>query len=381
MKRIIIALVLIVNAISLLGQSRTEIYDYFMVPKEFEYNYTDANGYTSPRKFTVKSVILNFKNDELTGFTLKSDGKAQASFNVYKFINNTPKGKQFWVDDSMRYFVTIVNLSEVEDGLAIVFTSNINGYPIFSAHFKKRLTAEEKKLREEQERARIAKEKADSIAAVEKYKADSIAAVGRIKEYVVKIDSSNIKTTVRDYEYKNYKKNARALRRELWRINQSNLPIFSSYIENSHDVTLSIDSVATDVVRIDDPIKYTGAKYVFDGTTYTVQDGGFICETKIKSKLFAGYSDGIIMQWKKGLVTYTGADTSEEIVKSQIPPIISSELEKLVNTNGKYRVEYVFVDDIILSLTIAKGKKVIYLQNYDDNGHLQKSGTLLTDPE
>lgn len=377
MKRIIIALALIVNAISLLGQSRTEIYDYFMVPKEFEYNYTDANGYTSPRKFTVKSVMLNFKNDELTGFTLKSDGKAQASFKVYKWVNNTPQMKYFFIDEN--FAVSIVDWTAIEDGLSITF--RYNGYATFGAYFKKRLTAEEKKLREEQERARKAKEKADSIAAVEKYKADSIAAVGRIKEYVVKIDSSNIKTAVRDYEYKNYKKNARALRLALWRMNQSNLPVFSSYIENSHDVTLSIDSAATEVVRIDESIKYSGNKYVFDGTTYTVQDGGFICETKIKSRLFAGYSDGIIMQWKKGLVTYIGADTSEEIDKSQIPPIISSELEKLVNTNGKYRVEYVFVDDIILSLTITKGKKVIYLQNYDDNGHLQKSGTLLTDPE
>lgn len=377
MKRIIIALALIVNAISLLGQSRTEIYDYFMVPKEFEYNYTDANGYTSPRKFTVKSVILNFKNDELTGFTLKSDGKAQASFKVYKWVNNTPQMKYFFIDEN--FAVSIVDWTAIEDGLSITF--RYNGYATFGAYFKKRLTAEEKKLREEQERARIAKEKADSIAAVEKYKADSIAAVGRIKEYIEKIDSSNIKTAVRDYEYKNYKKNARALRLALWRMNQSNLPVFSSYIENIHDVTLSIDSVAIEVVRIDEPVKYSGAKYVFDGTTYAVQDGGFICEAKIKSRLFAGYSDGIIMQWKKGLVTYIGADTSEEIDKSQIPLIISSELEKLVNTNGKYRVEYVFVDNIILSLTITKGKKVIYLQNYDDNGHLQKSGTLLTDPK
>lgn len=152
MRKMILTLVLIVNAISLFGQSRTEIYDYFMVPKEFVYNYTDEDGYTSTRRFTVKSAILNFKNDELVGFTLKSDGKAQASFNVYKFINNTPKGMQFWVDDSMQYFVTIVNHSEVEDGLAIIFTSNVNGSPIFGAHFKKRLTAEEKQLREEQER-------------------------------------------------------------------------------------------------------------------------------------------------------------------------------------------------------------------------------------
>lgn len=154
MRKMIITLVLIVNAISLFGQSRTEIYDYFMVPKEFVYNYTDEDGYTSTRRFTVKSAILNFKNDELVGFTLKSDGKAQASFNVYKFINNTPKGMQFWVDDSMQYFVTIVNHSEVEDGLAIIFTSNVNGSPIFGAHFKKRLTAEEKRIREEQERER-----------------------------------------------------------------------------------------------------------------------------------------------------------------------------------------------------------------------------------
>ena len=52
MRKMIITLVLIVNAISLFGQSRTEIYDYFMVPKEFEYNYTDEDGYTSTRRFS-----------------------------------------------------------------------------------------------------------------------------------------------------------------------------------------------------------------------------------------------------------------------------------------------------------------------------------------
>ena len=51
MKKVIVALLLAVNATSLLGQSRTEIYDYFMVPKEFEYNYTDEDGYTSTRRF------------------------------------------------------------------------------------------------------------------------------------------------------------------------------------------------------------------------------------------------------------------------------------------------------------------------------------------
>lgn len=288
---------------------------------------------------------------------------------------NSPRTK------STRWFTTVTGVAT--NFMIINIKTNEIYYSLDKNKLKELQIKQEReqqvKLAQERERQRQLEEL--EKAKLAKARADSIAAVGRIKEYIEKIDSSNIKTAVRDYEYKNYKKNARALRLALWRMNQSNLPVFSSYIENSHDVTLSIDSVAIEVVRIDEPVKYSGAKYVFDGTTYAVQDGGFICEAKIKSRLFAGYSDGIIMQWKKGLVTYIGADTSEEIDKSQIPLIISSELEKLVNTNGKYRVEYVFVDNIILSLTITKGKKVIYLQNYDDNGHLQKSGTLLTDPK
>ena len=392
MKKVIVALLLAVNATSLLGQSRTEIYDYFMVPKEFEYNYTDEDGYTSTRRFTVKSATLNFKNDELVGFTLKSNGKAQASFNVYKFINNTPKGMQFWVDDSMQYFVTIVNLSEVEDGLAIVFTSNVNGRPIFGAHFKKRLTAEEKRIREEQERARIAKEKADSIAAVEKAKADSLTAIDRIKKSVEKIDSNSIRVSVKNYAEEYYRKNTTSLRLSLTFKNRNSLPIFSSYIEKEHKIFLYIDEDGTQILKIDDksfPMWNFGVfknakEYGFDGIAYKVYDDGFVCETEATSRLYAGYSNGIIMQEKKGNVTYkgvTGDYADKEINNEEIPSLVASKLQELIKTDGKYRVEYVFAEDRILLLSITKGKKLIYRQTYDNGGHLQKSGTLLTNPK
>ena len=392
MKKVIVALLLAVNATSLLGQSRTEIYDYFMVPKEFEYNYTDEDGYTSTRRFTVKSATLNFKNDELVGFTLKSNGKAQASFNVYKFINNTPKGMQFWVDDSMQYFVTIVNLSEVEDGLAIVFTSNVNGRPIFGAHFKKRLTAEEKRIREEQERARIAKEKADSIAAVEKAKADSLTAIDRIKKSVEKIDSNSIRVSVKNYAEEYYRKNTTSLRLSLTFKNRNSLPIFSSYIEKEHKIFLYIDEDGTQILKIDDksfPMWNFGVfknakEYGFYGIAYKVYDDGFVCETEATSRLYAGYSNGIIMQEKKGNVTYkgvTGDYADKEINNEEIPSLVASKLQELIKTDGKYRVEYVFAEDRILLLSITKGKKLIYRQTYDNGGHLQKSGTLLTNPK
>ena len=392
MKKVIVALLLAVNAISLFGQSRTEIYDYFMVPKEFMYNYTDEDGYTSTRRFTVKSAILNFKNDELVGFTLKSDGKAQASFNVYKFINNTPKGMQFWVDDSMQYFVTIVNHSEIEDGLAIIFTSNVNGSPIFGAHFKKRLTAEEKQLREEQERARIAKEKADSIAAVEKAKADSLTAIGRIKESVEKIDSNSIRVSVKNYAEEYYRKNTTSLRLSLTFKNRNSLPIFSSYIEKEHKIFLYIDEDGTQILKIDDksfPMWDSGVfknakEYGFDGIAYKVYDNGFAYATEATSRLYAGYSNGIMMQKKKGNVTYKGVTSNyvdKEINKEEIPSLVASKLQELIKTDGKYRVEYVFAEDRILLLSIIKGKKLIYRQNYDDGGHLQTTGTLLANPK
>ena len=377
MKKVIVALLLAVNATSLLGQSRTEIYDYFMVPKEFEYNYTDEDGYTSTRRFTVKSASLNFKNDELVGFTLKSDGKAQASFKVYKWINNTSQIKSFFIDKN--FTVSIVDWTAIEDGLSITF--RYNGYATFGAYFKKRLTAEEKRIREEQERARIAKEKADSIAAVEKAKADSLTAIGRIKESVEKIDSNSIRVSVKNYAEEYYRKNTTSLRLSLTFKNRNSLPIFSSYIEKEHKIFLYIDEGGTQILKIDDksfPMWDSGVfknakEYGFDGIAYKVYDNGFAYETEATSRLYAGYSNGIIMQKKKGNVTYkgvTGDYADKEINKEEIPSLVASKLQELIKTDGKYRVEYVFAEDRILSLSITKGKKLIYRQTYDSGGHL-----------
>ena len=304
MKKTIIALLTVMlNIISLSGQSRTEIYDYFMVPKEFEYNYTDEDGYTSTRRFTVKSASLNFKNDELVGFTLKSDGKAQASFKVYKWINNTSQIKSFFIDKN--FTVSIVDWTAIEDGLSITF--RYNGYATFGAYFKKRLTAEEKRIREEQERARIAKEKADSIAAVEKAKADSLTAIGRIKESVEKIDSNSIRVSVKNYAEEYYRKNTTSLRLSLTFKNRNSLPIFSSYIEKEHKIFLYIDEDGTQILKIDDKsfpmwnssVFKNAKEYGFDGIAYKVYDNGFAYETEATSRLYAGYSNGIIMQKKK----------------------------------------------------------------------------------
>lgn len=376
------------NIISLSGQSRTEIYDYFMVPKEFEYNYTDEDGYTSTRRFTVKSASLNFKNDELVGFTLKSDGKAQASFKVYKWINNTSQIKSFFIDKN--FTVSIVDWTAIEDGLSITF--RYNGYATFGAYFKKRLTAEEKRIREEQERARIAKEKADSIAAVEKAKADSLTAIGRIKESVEKIDSNSIRVSVKNYAEEYYRKNTTSLRLSLTFKNRNSLPIFSSYIEKEHKIFLYIDEDGTQILKIDDKsfpmwnssVFKNAKEYGFDGIAYKVYDNGFAYETEATSRLYAGYSNGIIMQKKKGNVTYkgvTGDYADKEIKKEEIPSLVASKLQELIKTDGKYRVEYVFAEDRILSLSITKGKKLVYRQTYDSGGHLQKTGTLLTNPK
>lgn len=224
---------------------------------------------------------------------------------------------------------------------------------------------------EEQERARKAKEKADSLAAV-----------GKIKEYVEKIDSSIIWTSIKKYNDEKYRKNAIVLRNTLSSINKSGLPVFSTYIEQYHRISLLIDSVATKVIRIDTPVQLSNKKeFIVDGITYKPYRNGFVNEMYVRSKLYAGYSNGIMMQKKKGNVTYkgvTGNYADKEINKDEIPSLVTSKLQELIKTDGKYRIEYLFVEDRILSLSIFKGKNVIYLQTYDSGGHLQKSGTLLT---
>lgn len=227
---------------------------------------------------------------------------------------------------------------------------------------------------EEQEKARKAKEKADSLAAVSK-----------IKEYVEKIDSSIIRASIKKYNDEKYRKNTIVLRTTLPSKNKSGLPVFSTYIEQYLRISLLIDSVATKVIAIDTPVQLSNKKeYIVDGNTYKPYKNGFVNELYVKSKLYAGYSNGIIMQKKKGNVTYkgvTGDYADKEINKEEIPSLVASKLQELIKTDGKYRVEYVFAEDRILSLSITKGKKLIYRQTYDSGGHLHKSGTLLTNPK
>lgn len=402
MRKMIITLVLIVNAISLFGQSRTEIYDYFMVPKEFEYNYTDEDGYTSTRRFTVKSAILNFKNDELVGFTLKSDGKAQASFKVYKWINNTPKGMQFWVDDSMQYFVTIVNHSEIEDGLAIIFTSNVNGSPIFGAHFKKRLTAEEKQLREEhererqrqleeQERVRKAKEKADSLAAAEKAIADSISIIKCIQEYTQTIEENEsiIQSIVEGYEIEYYKRHTEKLSRDLYNENSTNSWIFACNLEKNHEVYVYVEGQHSFIpIKIDaevlnrdiwysNEVTYNPKKYEVNGVTYIAYGNGFIYKTEVKTNLYAGYSGGgLAAHRKKDRITYNyiighstlGNILGRKIESQDIPSVISVELDDVLSEDGKYEIDYVFAQNTLLELTVTKQNSIVYHLYYDKHG-------------
>lgn len=393
MKKTIIALLTVMlNIISLSGQSRTETYDYFMVPKEFEYTYTDEDGYKSTKRFIVKSATLDFKNNELVGFTLKSDSKAQASFKVYKFINNTPKGKQFWVDDSMQYFVTIVNLSEVEDGLAIVFTSNINGYPIFSAHFKKRLTAEEKaeqkQIKEAQEQAKIAKEKADSIAAIE-----------RIQEYTQRVDKSNIQSLVEDFEIEYYKKHTDMLRRDLYNGNNTGSGLFAYNLEKEYEVYLYVDAQSLKAIKINrdvldrniwysNEVSVNPKKYEIDGVTYIVYGNGFVYKTEVKTNLYAGYSNGggFVVQKKKDKITYKeiigsssmGYILGKEINSNDIPSIVSLKLDEILSENGKYEVEYIFADNTLLFLLVTTKQRttVVYRLLYNDLGEIEISGLL-----
>lgn len=283
---------------------------------------------------------------------------------------------------STRWFTTVTGTAT--NFMIINLKTNEIYYSLDKSKLKELQMKQEKerqiKLAQERERQRQIEEQARVRKAKEK--ADSLAAVGKIKEYVEKIDSSIIGTSIKKYNYEKYRKNAIVLRNTLQSKNKSGLPVFSTYIEQYHRVSLFIDSVATKVIGIDTPVQLSIKKeYIVDGTTYKPYKKGFVNEMYVKSKLYAGYSDGIIMQQKKGNLTYKGAVgyyAGKEINKDEIPLIVASMLKELIKNNGKYLIEYLFVEDRILLLSISKGKNVIYLQTYDSGGHLQKSGTLLT---
>lgn len=113
--------------------------------QHFQFTSKDSDGYNVTKSFTVDKAVLVYEGEKFTGFILKSNGKAEAAFEVEKMMSDNSHGKQFWVDKSEMYFVAITFSSDKLDyrDMNIMFISNINGSILYNFPFDKMQAPEE----------------------------------------------------------------------------------------------------------------------------------------------------------------------------------------------------------------------------------------------
>lgn len=273
-----------------------------------------------------------------------------------------------------------------------VVLAQINGLQVndmltCDLYFIENPSEQEKQVKLEQEQAKIAKEKADSIAAIE-----------RIQEYTQRIDKSNIQSLVEDFEIEYYKKHTDMLRRDLYNENHTGSGLFAYNLEKEYEVYLYLDAQSLKAIKINrdvldrniwysNEVSVNPKKYEVNGISYIVYGAGFIYKTEVKTNLYAGYSNGgIVVQKKKDKITYkeiigsspVGYILGKEINSIDIPSIVSLKLDEILSENGKYEVEYIFADNTLLFLLVTTKQRttVVYRLLYNDLGEIDISGLL-----
>lgn len=274
-----------------------------------------------------------------------------------------------------------------------VLLTQINGLQVNNMltcdlYFIENPSEQEKQVKLEQEQAKIAKEKADSIAVIE-----------RIQEYTRTIDENTIQSIVEAYEIEYYKRHADELK---YNFGGNHTGAFAGNLEQKHEIYLYVDGshsvvpIKIDRDVLDREIWYSNEvttnpkKYEINGGTYIVYGNGFVYKTEVRTNLYAGYSNGgiggIVAQKKKDKIVYkeiigtspVGYILGEEINSNDIPSIVSLKLDEILSENGKYEVQYIFADNTLLFLlvTTKQGTVVVYRLLYDEHGEIEISGLL-----
>lgn len=274
-----------------------------------------------------------------------------------------------------------------------VVLAQINGLQVndmltCDLYFIENPSEQEKQVKLEQEQAKMAKEKADSIAAIE-----------CIQEYTQRVDKSNIQSLVEDFEIEYYKKHTDMLRRDLYNGNNTGSGLFAYNLEKEYEVYLYVDAQSLKAIKINrdvldrniwysNEVSVNPKKYEIDGVTYIVYGNGFVYKTEVKTNLYAGYSNGggFVVQKKKDKITYKeiigsssmGYILGKEINSNDIPSIVSLKLDEILSENGKYEVEYIFADNTLLFLLVTTKQRttVVYRLLYNDLGEIEISGLL-----
>lgn len=346
MRKLALILALLASAVIVsYAQSREEIYDLsgYVYSPTFDLNVYE-NGRIVRKTFDVKSVYLEYVDDNFAGFTLMSNDNEKAEFSVVRWISKI-FDYRFWVDDIQDYYVVVAKSG---GRVAVEFMSAAYETSICCFFFNRRPTEEEleQKRKEEYERQRI-----------EQFMTEEREAEIREKMRMKAVDYYRSKYALFERKigvYSGY-----------GRLGETTFDMSykaCAYIDFINVEILTLDVVSDDVMSA---LKsaYTPNSYEIGGRKYVKYGDGYVTQYEIELGVPVQYGGKIKIRKTnsecKFYRTYRGALSSyvsTERVDMDIPKIVLDKVGETVVKKGTYYLEYLVVYGEVVKFVVTDKK-------------------------
>lgn len=338
MRKLALILALLASAVIVsYAQSREEIYDLsgYVYSPTFDLNVYE-NGHIIRKTFDVKSVYLEYVDDNFAGFTLMSDDNEKAEFSVVRWISKI-FDYRFWVDNIQDYYVVVAKSG---GRVAVEFMSAAYETSICCFFFNRRPTEEEleQKRKEEQERQRI-----------EQFMTEEREAEIREKMRMKAVDYYRSKYALFEREigvYSRYGLGERTFDMSYKAC---------AYIDFINVEILTLDVVSDDVMSALESA-YTPNSYEIGGRKYVKYGDRYVTQYEIELGVPVQYGGKIKIRKTNSECKFYRSNVSTERVDMYIPEIVLDKVGETVVKKGTYFLDYFVIYGEVVKFVVTDKK-------------------------
>ena len=320
MRKLALILALLASAVIVsYAQSREEIYDLsgYVYSPTFDLNVYE-NGRIIRKTFDVKSVYLEYVDDNFAGFTLMSDDNEKAEFSVARWISKI-FDYRFWVDNIQDYYVVVAKSG---GRVAVEFMSAAYETSICCFFFNRRPTEEEleQKRKEEYERQRI-------------------------EQFMTEEREAEIREKMRMKAVDYYRSKYALFEREIG--------VYSRY--GLGERTFDMSYKAYDVMSALES-SYTPNSYEIGGRKYVKYGDGYVTQYEIELGVPVQYGGKIKIRKTNSECKFYRSNVSTERVDMDIPEIVLDKVGETVVKKGTYFLDYFVIYGEVVKFVVTDKK-------------------------
>lgn len=367
MRKLALILALLASAVIVsYAQSREEIYDLsgYVYSPTFDLNVYE-NGRIIRKTFDVKSVYLEYVDDNFAGFTLMSDDNEKAEFSVVRWISKI-FDYRFWVDNIQDYYVVVAKSG---GRVAVEFMSAAYETSICCFFFNRRPTEEEleQKRKEEQERQRELEVRHQEDR-YHRMRLERFMTLDREEGIEKEIRKRGIEYFCDESEYASFEQLLKK------RVSDGKATAEKNFTEEVYEVYVYIDSLNVRFINsVDDDVvlalnstkRDVPYRYMIYGRYYVKYGDGYVAKYKMKFNVPVQYGGEIGLERLK--IKKTGTKLKyfynnnsmraiDKEADGDIPEIVRDKVNETVVKKGTYYLEYLVVYGEVVKFVVTDKK-------------------------